>query len=65
MSFVNARILNSPVSELKLIIDELDWGIAREESYKLYERTQSEGNDVFGENWEIINIFRGVANDVT
>jgi hypothetical protein len=35
------------------------------ESYRLYERTQFEGNDVAGLNWETMNTFRGVAIDVT
>ena len=65
MSFVNARILNSPVSELKLINVELDWDIVPVESNRLYESTQFEGNDVSGENWETINIFSGVAKEVT
>ena len=65
MSFVKARILNSPVSELKLIIAELDWAITREESYKLYESSQLEGKDVATEKSDSINIFRGVAKDIT
>ena len=65
MSFVNARILNSPLSGLKLINVELVWGIAFAESYRLYESTQNEENAVSGENWETKNTFRGVAKDVT
>ena len=65
MSFVNARILNSPISELKLIIVELVWEINPVESKRLYESTQNEENVVSGENWETKNTFRGVAKDVT
>ena len=51
MSFVNARILKSPVFESKFIIEEPDRGIVPVESYRLYESTQYEENDVTGENW--------------
>ena len=44
--FVKAVISNYPVAESKLITEELVIGVVPVESYKLYERTQSEGNDV-------------------
>ena len=65
MSFVNAKILKSPVIESKFIIEEPDRGIVPVESYRLYESTQYEENDVTGENWETENTLRGVVNDVT
>ena len=65
MSSVNARILNSPVTGLKLINVELDLEIVSVESKRLYESTQLEGKDVATEKLESINTFRGVAKDVT
>ena len=50
ISFVNARILKSPEFESKFIIEEPDRGIVPVESYRLYESTQNEENDVTGEN---------------
>ena len=50
MSFVNARILKSPEFESRFIIKEPDRGIVPVESYRLYESTQYEENDVTGEN---------------
>ena len=51
--------------ESKFIIEEPDWGMVPVESYRLYESTQNEENDVYGENWETENILRGVIKDVT
>ncbi len=65
MSFVNARILKSPVFESRFIIEEPDRGFVPVESYRLYESTQYEENDVTGENWETENTLRGVVKDVT
>jgi hypothetical protein len=50
ISFVNAVISNYPVTELKLIIEELEIAVNPVESYRLYERTQFEANVVEGEN---------------
>lgn len=65
MSFVNSRMLKSPVFEYKFIIELPDRGIVPAESYRLYESTQNEENVVAGENWETENTLRGVFKDVT
>ena len=55
--FVNTEISNSPVPEFKLIIEELEIGFVPDESYRPYESSQFEGNDVTGENCETVNTF--------